>query len=283
MLEHQRQQRKEANSFPLSERVEKVLAGVSKPYSPTKEELKVLGGLIDVTRLLEIDTESDIRVFLEEVHSLANRSSVIPAAVCIYPRFISTALEVFKDLPSIRVAAVAGNFPFGQGLMRSRISEVRSAVEEGAQEIDYLFPYTLFKEGKDEEVLEELKLVRESASNVVLKIILECSYLADAESIYRASLLALRAGADFLKTSTGFSTQGATPRDTAILSLAVKDFSQKEQSFCGIKPSGGISTPEVGLYYLRIAEHILGSPLGPERFRIGASRLYQRVINEMEE
>lgn len=204
-----------------------------------------------------------------------------PCSVCVYPPFVSVCRKVL-DGTSIRVASVAGAFPAGQSPIEVKSAEVRYALQQGADEIDMVISRGKFLEGNYEGVYDEICTIRRLCAHVVLKVILETGELGTAQNIYKASQLAIAAGADFIKTSTGKISVNATPEAFLVIIDAISRHYDVTGRMVGIKAAGGISEPETALLYVGILSQTLGNRwLTPHYFRIGASRLADRLFGEI--
>jgi len=244
---------------------------LSKP-----EILKFVLSCIDLTTLEGSDNS-------EKITGLCQKAVSIPtAAVCVYPVFARQAITLLSGT-SVKVATVAGAFPAGQIPIELKIQEVAYAIEQGAQEIDMVISRGKFLEGNDDEAASEIAAIKKTCGdNILLKVILETGELKDLQLIFKASELAMDAGADFIKTSTGKIPVNATPESFATMCIAIKNFYQKTGKPIGIKPAGGISDVETTLFFVKILENILGTEwMTPRLFRIGASRLADVLLNEL--
>ena len=200
------------------------------------------------------------------------------AAVCLYPRLVPIALGLLRGT-GVRVASVAGGFPSGLGPLGARLAEIREVVDLGADEVDIVMNRSLFLPGRYEECFEELMAARDAAGEVHLKVILEAGELGSYDRIRQASVFAMAAGADFIKTSTGKIGVGATPPTTLCMMEAARDFFRETGRRVGIKVAGGIRTSEQALQYLLLHQETLGPEwMTPELFRIGASTLLNDVL-----
>lgn len=240
-----------------------------------------LTGLIDLTSLEGSDNDAKIKGVCHKALKLAEEGFPPVAAVCFYPNFIRTAIKELKG-SGIRVAAVAGAFPSGQTSREIRISEVEYAVNEGADEIDTVITRGRFLEEDHAYVFDELAEMKQVCGKVHLKAILETGELKTIENIRKASGIALNAGADFIKTSTGKISPAATPEAFLVMADTVREYHQKTGKKPGIKPAGGISGPDQAYLYLRILAETLGDDwIHPSTFRIGASRLLDRLVEQI--
>lgn len=229
----------------------------------TPSELMALRSVIDLTSLEGADNPSTIQVLCQKAVRLKT------AAVCVYPVFVGFAKDLLKG-SGVRVASVAGAFPSGQSPLDLRLKEAEYALNEGADEIDMVISRGKFLEGDHSFLKKEVGEFRKICSGKILKVILETGELGSAENIELAGKLAIEAGADFLKTSTGKIPTGANP--ASVLSL-LKTI-QMSGTPTGIKISGGVADPNSAIGFMRLTERVLGKNwLQPSRFRIGASRL----------
>ena len=201
--------------------------------------------------------------------------------MCVYPPFASLVKNELAGT-GIKTACVATAFPSGQSTLPVKLMEVSSVVLDGAEEVDMVISRGKFLEGKLDEVADEIRAVKSACGEVHLKVILETGELQTLENIRKASEIALWAGADFLKTSTGKITPAATPEAFLIMLDSIKEFYELSGEKRGIKAAGGIADPDTALQYYALARDILGEEwLNKERFRIGASRLAESVFNEL--
>ncbi len=221
---------------------------------------------LDLTSLNEQDTEADIARLCDRAQG--RFGSV--AAVCVWPRLAAFARA---QLPAnISVAAVA-NFPEGSSDLQRALGDTSAIVQSGAQEVDLVLPYAQLRAGDERGVMALLEAVRKACPGLLLKVILETGELASNALIERASLLVLKAGADFLKTSTGKTAVSATPQAARIM-LGCIAADPHARDRVGFKPSGGIRTVADATVYMALVEEILGTTaLTPQRFRVGASSI----------
>lgn len=248
-----------------------------------KEKLERCFSLMDITTLKSEDTPSSVRAFVEKINALSTHypSCPLPAAICVYPNFASVVRETLR-VP-VKVAAVAGAFPSSQSFLEVKCLESRMAVENGADEVDIVLALNAFLEGDEERASQEIRAIRQAVGESChLKVILETGVLADEEKIYRASMLAMESGADFIKTSTGKVPVNATPEAARVMCRAIADYYARTGKKVGFKAAGGISTAEEALQYMQIVEEILGSQwLTPALLRLGVSRLGNSLLSAM--
>jgi deoxyribose-phosphate aldolase len=238
---------------------------------------------IDLTTLNATDTRSRVRAFTARVNDVGNDYPSLPnvAAICVYPNMVQTVKELLNQ-DKVRIAAVAGGFPSSMTFIGLKVEEARMAAELGADEVDIVLPLWAFLEGDLITCREEIGTIKDAIGGARLKVILETGILAEPDRIYKASMLAMESGADFIKTSTGKTTPAATPEAVFVMCHAIKEFHLKTGHKVGIKPAGGIATTEDAILYLTIVKEVLGEEwLDPRLFRIGASRLANHLLSDM--
>ena len=245
--------------------------------------LREIFSFIDLTSLNTTDTGNIIKSLAERAasfrYSFSDMSSV--AALCVFPKFVTVAREGLGN-SDIKLAVVSASFPTSQTFPEVKALETEMAVSMGADEVDIVFPVGAFMDGDYDSVISELSDIRHSAGEATLKVILETGLLKDGKSIYRASVLAMEAGADFIKTSTGKSAVSATPEAAWVMCRAIRDYWNETGIMIGFKPAGGIVTPDDALVYYFIVRNMLGEKwLSSEYFRIGASRLANNILAEI--
>ncbi len=266
----------------LSLEVEKALVD---RYTENREKSVYanLLSLIDVTSLNPDDTVDRIVSFTQKINDFDDCFEVLPhpAAICVYPNFVPVVKDTLSE--NVEIAAVAGGFPHAQTFIEVKIAEVAMAVMEGATEIDTVVPLGALLSGNFEEVYSELSEIKASCRNAKLKVILETGLIQDAEMIKKAAIIAMVAGADFIKTSTGKTACGATLEAAYIICDTIKEFNVKNGVKIGFKAAGGISEVDDAVKYYTIVESVLGKEyLSPALFRIGASRLVNNLLTEIE-
>lgn len=245
--------------------------------------LKDIFSCLDLTSLNTSDSDESIRSFAERASQFSYSFNEISnvAALCVYPNFTKVAHEGLGS-SGVKLAVVAASFPTAQTFTEVKILETSMAVRMGADEIDVVIPVGTFLEGALDAVIDELKEIREAAGETTLKVILETGLLKDERNIYRASIIAMESGADFIKTSTGKSTVSATPEAAWVMCRAIRDYYNETGIMIGFKPAGGIVTPDDAMVYYFIVKNMLGSRwLTNEYFRIGASRLANNILSEL--
>ncbi len=238
--------------------------------------------MVDLTTLSPCDTEASVKAFAKRAMSLYTQYPELDnvASICVYPSFVESVGLVIDGSP-MRITSVAGGFPSSQTFLEVKALEVAMAVESGADEVDIVIPVGLVLEGRDEEAVSELSLLREECGDeVLLKVILETGELRTPEMIYRASQIAISSGADFIKTSTGKTAVSATPEATIVMALAIREYYEQSGERVGLKVAGGIRSVEDAALYYTIVETVLGSEwLTPELFRIGTSSLGNALLS----
>ena len=275
--------------FPFSEAQFKQRLKNDTRFTYTKDEelsmCKTILGCIDLTTLEGSDTDDKVRKLCDTSLSFRNEERQIPAtaAVCVYPPFISVAKEKLRGT-GVHVASVAGAFPSGQLPIHLKVAEVEYAVAQGADEIDMVISRGAFLSGHYQQVYDEIRAIRKACSKQKLKVILETGELETPQNIYRASQLAIHAGADYLKTSTGKITVNATPEAFWVMMLAIQQHYQDTGEKVGIKVAGGVSTPEQAYTYLHIWRQNMGKDwVTPDLFRVGTSRLATKIFEKIQE
>jgi deoxyribose-phosphate aldolase len=233
---------------------------------------------VDLTTLEGADSPGRVRRLVTRAVTPdpADLTCPRPAAVCVYPNLVGVAREELdrRGAHDVAVASVAGAFPSGLAPLQVRLTEIRAAVADGADEIDIVIDRGLFLAGRYQQVLDELTAAREAAGPARLKTILETGELGSVENIWRASWLAAEAGTDFLKTSTGKSGTGATPEAVAALAMCAAEFNRTSSVPLGVKISGGVRSAKDALrLMLLVSDHAGAEALDPSRFRLGASTL----------
>jgi len=268
----------------ISERVQAAeSAGRAALAGPDRvRHLREAVGFLDLTSLTGRETPDDIRSLCSRaVRPLPGEPGIHVAGVCVLPEHVSLAREILEGAP-VAVATVAGDFPRGTAPLSRKVEEVRAAVRAGAAEVDVVLDRRRI-EGSDWEALfQEVQALREAAGRAVLKVILGTGELASPTRVMRASRACLLAGADFLKTSTGFEETNATLPAGVAMCRALLAFRERTGVRAGLKPAGGIRRPLEALAWIELGRDLLGSEwLRPERFRIGASGLLDSLLEVM--
>lgn len=261
----------------------KLISEKIKSYSNLKDVYRNILGFIDLTTLEGADTEEKVNALCEKAIAFKDKSQNIPytAAVCVYPTF---AKQVRTKLcgTGIHTACVAGAFPAGQSPLFVKLIEVKYAVDEGAEEIDMVVSRGKALQGDWKTVHQEIKAIKQFCGDAHLKVILETGELQTLKNIKIASDIAIAAGADFIKTSTGKITISATIPAAYIMLLSIKEHYQKTGIKIGLKPAGGISEPSQAIEYYALVDAVLGKEwLTKDLFRIGASRLADKLLDKI--
>ena len=237
---------------------------------------------IDLTPLGATESHEHIERFVAKAVRFPGHYPDIEnvASVCVYPVFVETAGLVIAD-SGMTITSVAGGFPSSQTYLEGKMLETAMAVENGADEIDVVISLGEMLSGEYDLMGNEIETLRnEVGDDVVLKVILESGVLARPELIHRAAVIAMEAGADFIKTSTGKAAVSATPEAAVVMCMAIREFAERTGRRVGFKAAGGISTPQDAVLYYTIVERILGPQwLTPALFRIGASSLAGNLLN----
>lgn len=247
-----------------------------------KEILRKIFSLIDLTTLDVSDTSSKVMNYVNKVNALPARYPELPnvAAICVYPVFIPMVKNHLKA-PGVKIAGVAAAFPSSQSFLDIKIREIERVLEEGADEIDVVISLGKFLEGDFDYVFSEIRNYKNILGQRHLKVILETGAMENLEQVRHASFLAMEAGADFIKTSTGKTEKGASPEAVYVMCEAIREFQQAKGKVVGIKPAGGISDSVTAIEYYLIVNEVLGNEwIKPERFRFGASRLANNLLGE---
>jgi len=239
--------------------------------------------LVDLTTLEGSDTPEKIETLCRYALRLqsdnANNGTV--AAVCIYMPFVELAVGLLQNSP-LEVATVAGGFPSGQLPVHLKKQEIEYAVQQGANEVDVVISRSLALMEKWNELQEEIIQMKASCGETKMKVILETGELTEVSKIRKACECAINGGADFLKTSTGKIKPAATPEAFLIILDTINEYRQKTGKMIGVKPAGGIATPDDALHYYLMVKETLGNEwLDKKWFRIGASRLVGNLLERM--
>ena len=253
-----------------------------------KNETKMNGlllalNMIDLTTLEGKDTEGKVKQMCYKAAHLHDAYPGLPtvAAVCVYPSMVGTAKKAVEGT-GIKVASVSTAFPSGQAPKNIKISDTKFAVAQGADEVDMVISRGKFLEGEYNFVFDEIAAVKEACGDARLKVILETGELVTYDKVRRASDIAMYAGADFIKTSTGKISPAATMPVTLVMLQAIRDFYYKTGKMIGMKPAGGISKSKLALHYLVMLNETLGEDwMNNQWFRFGASSLANDVLMQI--
>jgi deoxyribose-phosphate aldolase len=282
--------------FRLSPRIDQV--GVEERVSrftkrSIKKESKVAGlkmalSMIDLTTLEGKDTPGKVKqLCYKAMHPhdayavLSGEALPTVAAICVYPSMVKTAKKALEG-SKIKVASVATGFPSGQAPRDVKIRDTKYAVSEGADEVDMVISRGKFLAGEYNFVFDEIAAIKEACGDARLKVILETGELTTLDKVRRASDIAMHAGADFIKTSTGKIQPAATMPVTLVMLEAIKDFYYSTGKMIGMKPAGGISKSKAALHYLVMVNEVLGEDwLSNHWFRFGASSLANDILMQL--
>jgi deoxyribose-phosphate aldolase len=278
--------------FTINNKVDKVgiedrIARITKRSLKSESKLaglKMVLSMIDLTTLEGMDTDKKVQQLCYKATHIHNELHELPnvAAVCVYPTMVKTASNALKDF-DVKVASVATAFPSGSSTLKIKIQETKEAISDGADEVDMVISRGKFHSGEYNYVFDEIATIKETCgSDVRLKVILETGELGDYDHIRFASEIAINAGADFIKTSTGKIKPAATLSITLVMLEAIKDHYYNTGKMIGMKPAGGISNSKLALQYLLLVKETLGDLwLDNHWFRFGASSLANDVLMQI--
>ncbi|HEY2722694.1 MAG TPA: deoxyribose-phosphate aldolase [Chitinophagaceae bacterium] len=277
--------------FRFSPRVDQV--GIEERASrftkrSIKKESKVQGlkmvlSMIDLTTLEGKDTPGKVKQLCYKAKHLLDTYEGLPtvAAICVYPSMVRTAKKSLEN-SDIKVASVATAFPSGQASTGVKIADTKFAVNEGADEVDMVISRGKFLAGEYNFVFDEIAAIKEACGHARLKVILETGELSTFDKVRRASDIAMHAGADFIKTSTGKIQPAATMPVTLVMLEAIRDYYYSTGKMIGMKPAGGISKSKLALHYLVMVHEVLGEDwMNNHWFRFGASSLANDVLMQL--
>jgi deoxyribose-phosphate aldolase len=268
----------------VDDRLSRITARSIKKQSKV-EGLKMVLNMIDLTTLEGKDTEGKVKQLCYKAVHLADDIEGLPtvAAVCVYPTFVKTAKKHLKNT-NVKVASVSTAFPSGQAPLDVKVEDTKFALDNGADEVDMVINRGEFLRGNFQLVYEEIKTIKELVNkyNARLKVILETGELSTLDNVRRASEIAILAGADFIKTSTGKVQPAATLPVTYVMLQAIREYYDKTGIMVGMKPAGGISNAKTALQYLVMVKEVLGDEwLDNKWFRFGASSLANDVLMQI--
>ncbi|HUX96070.1 MAG TPA: deoxyribose-phosphate aldolase [Bacteroidales bacterium] len=258
-------------------------ASLASATAPDKHLLMDILSMIDQTSLNTTDNKSHILHFTGKVNSFSGRYTNIPnvAAICVFPNFVSVVKEKLTSR-NVKIAAAAASFPTSQTFRSVKVTECKLAVEAGADEIDIVINVGAFLGNDFASVADEIREIKEAIGGKLLKVIVESGLLGDHEKIFKASMIAMDAGADFIKTSTGKTPVSATPEAAFVMCKAISDFYAETGIKVGFKPAGGIVYTTDAISYYNITKHCLGDDwLDKSLFRIGSSRLANNILSDI--
>ncbi len=250
----------------------------------TREVKQFLLNSVELTTLKTTDSEDSVLKFVEKVNKF---DDVYPelghvATVCVYPCFAKICHDVLEN-DEVEIACVSGSFPSAQTFVEVKIAETALALKDGATEIDMVIPVGKFLSGDYEGMCDEIEEIKAVCGEKKLKTILETGCLKTAKNIKTASILAMYAGADYIKTSTGKLEPAATPEAAFVMCQAIKEYYDKTGIQIGIKPAGGMKTVEDALTYYTIVKEVLGEKwLTNQWLRLGTSSLANKLLSDIE-
>jgi deoxyribose-phosphate aldolase len=247
------------------------------------DALKMILSMIDLTTLEGQDTPGKVKQLCQKAMHLHDAMPGLPhvAAVCVYPTMVAVARKALGT-SGIKVASVATAFPSGMAPRQIKLEETRIAVDDGADEIDMVISRGAFLQGEYGYVFDEIAAIKDACGDAHLKVILETGELGTLDRVRRASVLAMHAGADFIKTSTGKIQPAATLPVTLVMLQAIRDYYRQIGRMVGMKPAGGISNAKLAVHYLVMLRETLGNAwMTPEWYRFGASSLANDVLMQL--
>ena len=272
----------EISDEEVREAVKKIIA--EKVHeNDTPEVKKFLMGSVELTTLKTTDSDESVLAFTERVNQFEATYPNLPhvATICVYPRFARIVSETL-EVDGVEIACVSGSFPSSQALIEVKTVETSLAIKDGATEIDMVQSVGAFLSGDYETVSDEIQQMKEACREHKMKVILETGCLKTAKNIKTASLLAMYAGADYIKTSTGKLEPAATPEAAYVMCQAIKEYYDETGIQIGFKPAGGLNSVMDALIYYTIVKEVLGEKwLTNQWFRMGTSRLANMLLSEV--
>ena len=266
----------------VKEAVKKIIA--EKVHeNDTLEVKKFLMGSVELTTLKTTDSEDSVLAFTEKVNQFDAEYPDLPhvATICVYPCFAKTVSESL-EVDGVEIACVSGSFPSSQALIEVKVAETALAIKDGATEIDIVMPVGKFLSGDYEGVADEIQELKEVCGEHKMKVILETGCLKTAANIKCARILAMYAGADYIKTSTGKLEPAATPEAAYVMCQAIKEYYDETGIQIGFKPAGGLNSVMDALIYYTIVKEVLGEKwLTNQWLRLGTSRLANLLLSEV--
>lgn len=237
---------------------------------------------IDLTTLKSTDNNDTVLKFVDKINQFDSKFDIlpVPAGICVYPAFVPTVKESLTE--DVDIVAVAGGFPHSQTFIEVKMAEVGLAIASGATEIDIVFPVGKFLAGEYDDIYDEISEIKSCCKDVTLKVILEVSLLKTVENIEKASIIAINAGADFIKTSTGKDGSVANLTAAYVMCQVISKMEPEIGRNVGFKAAGGISTSADAVKYYSLVESILGvDHTDKSLFRIGASSLANNLLSDI--
>ena len=266
----------------IARRVKNLLADHLQENN-TKEVKKFLLNSVELTTLKTTDSEDSVLKFVEKVNEFDDKYPELGhvATVCVYPNFAKICHDTLEN-EEVEIACVSACFPSAQSFIEVKIAETALAVRDGATEIDIVMPVGKFLSGDYDGVAMEIQELKEVCGERSLKVILETGCLKTAQNIKKASIIAMYAGADYIKTSTGKLEPAATPEAAYVMCTAIKEYYEQTGVQIGFKPAGGMKTVEDALTYYTIVKEILGDKwLTNKWLRLGSSSLANKLLSDI--
>jgi len=266
-----------------TEKANKFLQKFNLKAEPTPENLISILNSIDYTSLESTDDNSKIVNMVKQVKKLVKLDPKLNVAtICVYPNFTKPLSKLLKNT-KVNTAVVAGAFPSAQAIKEVKVLEVKNAVLNGAEEVDVVLNPALIITKRYKKALSEIKVLKKACGKKAkLKVIIESGALQNQQQVFEASIIALKAGADFIKTSTGKVQIGATKESFTTMLFALKWYAKENnEKPKGIKASGGIKSIEDAMLYVSLYESFFEENISPKKFRIGASSLLTNILNAL--
>lgn len=249
----------------------------------TDEVKRFLMGSIELTTLKNTDCDRSVIEFTEKVNQFDSEFPTLPhvATICVYPCFAEAVKDTLQ-VDGVEIACVSGSFPSSQARIEVKIAETSLAIADGATEIDIVMPVGKFLDGDYDGVAEDISELKEACGDAAMKVILETGCLRDSKDVKIASILAMYAGADYIKTSTGKEKVSATPEAAYVMCQAIKEYYEETGIQIGFKPAGGINSVRDAVTYYTIVKEVLGEKwLTNKWLRLGTSRLANLLLSEI--
>lgn len=270
------------NDDDVKAAVKKIIAE-KVPENDTLEVKKFLMGSVELTTLKTTDSEESVMAFTERVNKFDEQYPDLPhvATICVYPCFAKTVSETL-EVDGVEIACVSGSFPSSQALIEVKVAETALAIKDGATEIDIVQSVGKFLSGDYETVADEIAELKAVCGDKKMKVILETGCLKTAANIKKASIIAMYAGADYIKTSTGKLEPAATPEAAYVMCQAIKEYYDETGIQIGFKPAGGLNSVMDAVTMYTIVKEVLGKKwLTNQWFRMGTSRLANLLLSEV--
>ena len=270
------------NDDDVKAAVKKIIAE-KVPENDTLEVKKFLMGSVELTTLKTTDSEESVMAFTERVNKFDEQYPDLPhvATICVYPCFAKTVSETL-EVDDVEIACVSGSFPSSQALIEVKVAETALAIKDGATEIDIVQSVGKFLSGDYETVADEIAELKAVCGDKKMKVILETGCLKTAANINKASIIAMYAGADYIKTSTGKLEPAATPEAAYVMCQAIKEYYDETGIQIGFKPAGGLNSVMDAVTMYTIVKEVLGEKwLTNQWFRMGTSRLANLLLSEV--